>query len=285
MNAIYTKDLCKQFGATSAVINLNIEIQQGEIFGFFGPNGSGKTTTVRLLNGILGHSAGKAGIFGRNPGDEWVRLHTSTMSENALMYENLSIMDNLLFYGRLFLIADPLLKQKIDKLLAEFGLLKRKNDKLGSFSTGMKKKVFLIRTLLNDPSLVFLDEPTSGLDPESAEQVISLIAGLCENHKVTVFLCTHNLEAVETLCSSLAFIKNGRLIVSGTRNEIINSIPFRKKVLVETSSAQYCFMDTDDINTHLQKLIRRKETIVSVQTRQPNLQDAYFHFIHNRSCT
>ena len=279
MTAIETRDLTKSFGPVQAVHNLNLNITRGEIFGFFGPNGSGKTTTVRLLNGILTPTSGSARILGSDSQDETVRFKTATMSENALMYEGMSVYDNLVYFGRLYLMEDSECRRRIESLLRELDLWEKRDDKLGSFSTGMKKKVYLIRTLVHNPEIIFLDEPASGLDPEAAVQVIDLIHFLAKHHGTTVLLCTHNLKAVERICDSVAFIDEGRLLAAGNKADIISTAAPEKKITITASAEEYTFSNPEEINMHLERLIRQHKKIEDVSIHSPTIEDAYFHFI------
>ena len=283
MIAIKTEKLCKSYGDLKAVDNISFELNKGEIFGFFGPNGSGKTTTVRLLNGMLKASSGEAMVMGLNPAAEENRFRTATMSENALMYEKMSVLDNLYFFGNLYLVPQSKLKSKIEGLLKEFNLWDKRNAKLGSFSTGMKKQVYLARTLLHDPELIFLDEPTSGLDPENAGTVTELVRELAEQRGVTIFLCSHNLAAAGKICDAVGIIKNGKLLACGKKDKVIEQTKIKTSVTITTNNDKTIFDDPCLINEKLKALIAGGEKILNLSIKKPDIEDAYFYFINGRA--
>jgi len=220
--AIESQGLTRKFGDLVAVSELNLKIEAGEVFGFLGPNGSGKTTTVRLLNCLLRPTSGWAKVMGFDIADDptEIRRRTGVLTETAALYENLSAADNLRFFGELYGLYGEGLSKKIDELLEFFGLAGRRGDRVGSFSTGMRKRLAIARSLIHDPPVLFLDEPTSGLDPEAARLVRDHIAELSRGEKRTVFLCTHNLDEAQRLCSRVAVIENGRVIASGSPQEL-----------------------------------------------------------------
>jgi ABC-2 type transport system ATP-binding protein len=220
--AIKTTNLSRNFGNLRAVDALNLSIPTGIIFGYLGPNGSGKTTTIRLLLGLLELSNGEAVVLGHN-----VRSHASeirqvcgVLLEHHGLYERLTAEDNLEFYGRVYRIQKPDRKRRIQNLLEKLGLWDRRNDLVAEWSRGMKQKLAIARTLLHHPQLIFLDEPTSGLDPQSAASLRKDLAALADEEGVTVFLTTHNLAEAESLCQQVGVIRKGQLIAVGSPEEL-----------------------------------------------------------------
>ncbi|MBF0546614.1 MAG: ABC transporter ATP-binding protein [Candidatus Riflebacteria bacterium] len=223
MNVVEIADLSKTYDKKSwALDKLSLSIKEGEIFGIFGPNGSGKTTTVRLLNGVLDPSAGTASILGMSitsQGPE-IRAQCGVMTETAAAYEYLSARENLQFFGMLHQMDDQNISKRSDYLLSLLGLCEAEHRPLKTFSTGMRKKLLLAISMLHKPRLIFLDEPTSGLDPEASKNVNDLIRTLAKKEGVTVFLCTHQLKYAEELCSVFGFLKEGRLLACGRFEEL-----------------------------------------------------------------
>lgn len=210
MTVVQTHGLSKRFeNGVQAVKDLELTIHGGEVFGFLGPNGAGKTTTVRLLNGTLAPTAGSVEVLGAAPDDALVRSRTSTLAELARMYENLTLRQNLLFFARMYELTAEETDRRIREQLQRMGLWEKRGRKLGTFSTGMRQKAALARTLLHSPEIVFLDEPTAGLDPEASRRVVGLIRELAVEHGITVFLCTHNLPQAEGICDRFGFISEG----------------------------------------------------------------------------
>lgn len=220
--AIRADALTHDFGEHRAVDGLSFEVTRGEVFGLLGPNGAGKTTTVRLLNGLYSPTQGKVSVLGLEPAAQGreVRSRTGVLTETPALYERLTAAQNLEFFGRLAGMSRPDLNQRVAELLDFFELEKRANDKVGTFSKGMKQRLALARALLHHPEVIFLDEPTSGLDPESALQVRELIDTIRRRDRHTVFLCTHMLNEAERLCDRVAILNSGRLLALGSLEEL-----------------------------------------------------------------
>ena len=223
MNAIIeVKDLQRAFGDHNAVDGMTFTVESGEVFGLLGPNGAGKTTTVRLLNGILPPSAGSTRVFGMDPSTqgEAVRRRTGVLTETPALYERLSARDNLEFFGTLHEIDPSALHARVDEMLEFFALTARGDDKVETYSKGMKQRLALARALIHKPPLLFLDEPTSGLDPEAAQQVDDLIADLGRTDGQTVILATHNLLEAQRLCDRVAIMNQGKILALGSLDEL-----------------------------------------------------------------
>jgi len=203
---IHTESLTKRFNTTLAVENLNLDIHEGEVFGFLGPNGAGKTTTVRMLTCLIAPSSGNAVINGYQTGkqDTQIRRSVGILTETPGMYDNLSAEFNLEIYANLYEVKDP--KGQVEKYLRMLGLWDRRMDEAGTFSKGMKQKLAIARALLHEPRILFLDEPTSALDPEAALLVREFIAELRKEGR-TIFLCTHNLDEADRLCDRVGVFK------------------------------------------------------------------------------
>jgi ABC-2 type transport system ATP-binding protein len=203
---IHTENLTKRFKTTLAVDSLNLDIQEGEVFGFLGPNGAGKTTTVRLLTCLIAPTSGSAIVNGFRVGqqDTQIRRSVGILTETPGMYDNLSAEFNLEIYANLYEVKDP--KGQVEKYLRMLGLWDRRMDEAGTFSKGMKQKLAIARALLHEPRILFLDEPTSALDPEAALLVREFIAELRKEGR-TIFLCTHNLDEADRLCDRVGVFK------------------------------------------------------------------------------
>lgn len=222
---IETFDLQRTFGANRAVDGISFDVALGEVFGLLGPNGSGKTTTVRLLNGLLPPSGGQARVFGLDPSAQGgqVRRKTGVLTETPALYERLSARENLTFFGTLADLPEPNLSRRVDEMLAFFGLTERATDKVETYSKGMKQRLALARALIHEPPLLFLDEPTSGLDPESAQQVNDLIASLAHQGQ-TIVLATHNLTDAQRLCDRVVILNKGRILAMGSLRDLARQL-------------------------------------------------------------
>jgi ABC-2 type transport system ATP-binding protein len=220
--AIQASNLVHSFGARKAIDGMTFDVRRGEVFALLGPNGAGKTTTVRLLNGLYSPDSGQIRVLGLDPARQGqaVRSRCGVLTETPALYERLTARQNLEFFGTLAGMQPADLKNRIAELLAFFELETRANDRVGKYSKGMKQRLALARAILARPELVFLDEPTSGLDPESALQVRELILSLRRQDGHTVFLCTHHLVEAERLCDRVAIMNSGRILASGSLEEL-----------------------------------------------------------------
>lgn len=214
---ILVEGLEKRFGSRIAVEHLSFEVSPGEIFGLLGPNGSGKTTTVRMLTGLLSPSAGRAVVCGEElparDGGVSLRKKVGLLTEHPGVYDRLTARENLLFFIRLHELEEQQAWARAQDYLDRFGLKGREDEPVGAYSKGMRQKLAIVRTLLHEPAVIFLDEPTSGLDPQSARTVRDAVAELAE-HGRTLVLCSHNLAEVERLCTRVAVVKNRLRTVS-----------------------------------------------------------------------
>jgi len=226
-------NLTKKFDNLTAVEDLCIQVNKGEILGFLGPNGAGKTTTIRMLAGIIAPTKGYAVIKGIRTDEEVEKLHEiiGLLTEIPGFYGRLSARENLLYFARFY---DIDANTQVDKYLQKIGLWERRNDKVGTFSKGMKQWLALARCLIHEPEVLFLDEPTSGLDPESAKVVRALIMKLREEGR-TIFLSTHNLEEAELLCDRIAVFRT-RLVAIDTPQNLKKRL-FQRQVIVELEKA------------------------------------------------
>jgi len=231
---IKTEKLTKKFGAITAVESLDLEIREGEVFGFLGPNGAGKTTTVRMLTSLIGPSSGTAMVNGFQVGkqDQNIRRSVGILTETPGMYDNLSAQRNLEIYAHLYEVKD--IPGVIDHYLRLFGLWERRQDEAGTFSKGMRQKLAIARALLHEPRIVFLDEPTAGLDPEASRLVRDAILELKKQGR-TIFLCTHNLDEADRLCDRIGVFKT-RLVVMDTPERLRSQL-FGRKVVFHLKSS------------------------------------------------
>ena len=222
MNVIRTDNLQKYFEGVKAVDGISFEVPAGIVFGFLGPNGSGKTTTIRLLLGLFEPTAGRAEVLGldtRNQSDE-IRRRCGALLENTGLYERLSAEDNLDFFGRVWHMPTAQRQARIQELLTGFGLWERRKDVVANWSRGMRQKLGVARTLMHRPELVFMDEPTAGLDPLASAALREDLSDLAQRQGVTVFLTTHNLAEAEKLCQLVAVIRQGKLLMIGSPDEL-----------------------------------------------------------------
>lgn len=222
MYAIQTNNLTRNFDTVRAVDQITFEVDSGSLFGFLGPNGSGKTTTIRLLLGLLEPTAGKSSVLGYDSLKEGqkVRENCGALLEHTGLYERLTAEENLDFYSRVFHLSSTERKSRTKELLTNIGLWDRKDELVKGWSRGMKQKLAVARAMLHNPKVIFLDEPTAGLDPVAANTFREDLQNLVRQSGVTVFLTTHNLNEAEKLCDRVGVIRNGKLITIGSPDEL-----------------------------------------------------------------
>ncbi|MFB3852396.1 MAG: ABC transporter ATP-binding protein [Vicinamibacterales bacterium] len=220
--AIHTENLTRDFGTLRALDNLTMDVPSGVVFGFLGPNGSGKTTTIRLLLGLIQPTSGSASVLGHDVVGEAdsIRSMTGALLEYTGLYERMTAEDNLEYFGRIARMTRNDRKARARELLSQIGLWDRRMDPVGKWSRGMKQKLAVARVIFHRPPLVFLDEPTAGLDPVAAASLREDLSRLVRREGTTVFLTTHNLTEAEKLCERVAVVRNGVLLAIGHPDEL-----------------------------------------------------------------
>ena len=217
---IAASNLTKRFRRVLAVDGLDLTVERGEVFGFLGPNGAGKSTTLRMMVGLIRPTKGKISLFGH---DVW-REHCAAlrsvgaMIESPAFYKYLSGRDNLRI---LYNTGGNCTSKEIDEALDTVGLLERANDKVKSYSQGMRQRLGIALAIIGKPELILLDEPTNGLDPQGMKEVRDLIISLSRDRNLTVFLSSHLLHEVEQICSRIAVVSKGRVVESGGVSDLL----------------------------------------------------------------
>ncbi|HDL50559.1 MAG TPA: ABC transporter ATP-binding protein [Firmicutes bacterium] len=277
-NVIEARNLTYSYGKVLAVDRISFNVKKGEILGFLGPNGAGKTTTFKMLIGLLKPKEGDAFILGMDIKKDTKRIQRriGVCFEYTNLYEELSAKDNLILFADLFGIKDfdPM------NLLERVGLKGKENDKVKTFSKGMKQRVMVARALVNKPEVLFLDEPTSGLDPVSSEEIRSLILEERE-HGATVFLTTHDMHEADKLSDRVAFINKGKIVALDTPLNLKQKFGKRAlkvKVLKEDGALddKTVLLDEKDTPEKIYEIFK-KDKIVTVHSEEATLEDIFIH--------
>ncbi|MCW4006303.1 MAG: ATP-binding cassette domain-containing protein [Candidatus Bathyarchaeota archaeon] len=223
---IKVKNLTKVFNKFTAVDGISFDVKQGEIFGLLGPNGAGKSTTLRMLSTLARPTKGTATINGYDivKNDNQVRKLIGIVSEKMIMYNRLTAKENLWFFGNLFDIPKAELEKRIDELLELVELTKWKNSQVGTFSTGMRQRLNVVRALLNLPKVLFLDEPTLGLDPQSSVEIREFIKKLNKENGTTVVVTTHMMVDADLMCDRIAIVDHGKIVALDTSANLKKTI-------------------------------------------------------------
>ncbi len=205
-----------------AVDKLDLSVHKDEVFGLLGPNGSGKTTTIKMLLGLLYPTRGRIQLLGRSPTDVAVKARIGFLPEESYLYRFLDARETLDYYGRLFRIPRQERRRRVEQLLEMTGLVRESRRRVGEYSKGMARRIGLAQALINDPDLMILDEPTSGLDPVGTREIKDLITFLNREKRKTILLCSHLLADVEDVCQRVAVLYGGRLQALGPIRELLS---------------------------------------------------------------
>jgi len=270
--AIKMTNMFKSFGAKKVINDVSISIAPGELIGFLGPSGAGKTTTIKLLTGQLRQDMGTAEILGR---DSTTLNHESyrqigIVSDNSGLYENLNAYDNLLVFSRI-LDTD---KRKIVELLERVGLKDDLKKMVKKFSRGMKQRLVLARALLHNPKVLFLDEPTSGLDPGTTIEIHKLMLEMKEGG-TTFFLTTHDMTEASKLCDRIVLFNEGKIIDMGTLDELSLKYNAEKsvKILLKSNETIELGLNLDN-STKISDLIHQGQ-IATIHSQEPTLETIF----------
>jgi ABC-2 type transport system ATP-binding protein len=299
-------NLTKKFGDFTAVDGISFDVKRAEVFGLLGPNGAGKTTILRVLSTLARPTSGKATIGGYDvvKQDTEVRKLIGIVSEKMIMYDRLTARENLWFFGSLFDIPRDVLRQKIDDLLDLVKLTKFRDAQVGTFSTGMRQRMNVVRALLNMPRVLFLDEPTLGLDPQSSVEIREFVKKLNREDGTTIIVTTHTMVDADMLCDRIGIIDHGRVaaldtsanlkkMISGNNGTILDlDIANLTPELLETMRTLNCVKSAiQDNSTHIRLIVggddafdsvidavrRNGGRIASVENLQPTLEDVFLH--------
>ena len=233
--AVSIRGLRKVFGARTAVEGLDLEIATGEVFGLLGPNGSGKTTTIRMLCGLMTPTAGSASVVGFDvvAQPEQVRRRIGYMSQRFGLYDDLTVAENMRFYASVYGLRGDARRRRIEEQLVELGLVERAGQLAGTMSGGWKQRLALACATAHRPAMLFLDEPTAGVDPASRRLLWQWVYGLAKQG-TTILVTTHYMDEAER-CERLAFLSRGHLIAVGTVGEVLTQFaqPTIEDVFIE----------------------------------------------------
>lgn len=268
INILKANQLTKTFGNVKALDHCDLEIRKGEIFGYLGPSGAGKTTTIKLLTGQLHSDAGEVTVLGKNPFSPEIRQQIGIMSDMSGLYEKMTVYENLDIFADIYGVKNK--KKKIKETLEAVDLYDNRKKKVEKLSRGMKQRLVFARTILHNPRLLFLDEPTANLDPATADEIRELITKLNRNG-TTVFLTTHNMEEADELCHRIALLNKGHIVECGSPEELKLKYS-KKKVLITTGKGKKeISLDKNELIDELEKT----EDLLMIHSEEPSLRDVF----------
>ncbi|HEY6386318.1 MAG TPA: ABC transporter ATP-binding protein [Candidatus Acidoferrum sp.] len=300
--AISAEHLVRRFGQVTAVNDVSFRVEKGEIFGFLGPNGSGKTTVIKMLTGLLPLTSGSARVEGLDVrvDSEVVRERIGYMSQNYSLYQDLTVAENLQFYGRIYSLEPARLKRRIEEVVDSNGLGPYMNRLSAKLSGGWKQRLALGCAMLHEPKLLFLDEPTAGIDPVARRQLWDLLFEL-SGHGITFFVTTHYMDEAER-CSHVAYIYYGKIIADGTPNslrelpdvqppgtirveittpEVTRALRFARQIAgirsatIFGQSIHALINDDLDIHALQEQLLKNGIAVAEIRPLAPSLEDVF----------
>jgi len=297
MAIISCKGLTKRYDTkVLAVDRLNLDIEEGEVFGLLGPNGAGKTTTISMLCTLIHATSGAASVAGFDIGRQpsLVRKSIGIVFQEPSVDDLLTGRENLDLHGMLYHMAGPERKRRIDEMLELVGLTDRADDLVREYSGGMRRRLEIARGLMHSPKVLFLDEPTLGLDPQSRTHIWDYIRTLSKEHGTTMVLTTHYMEEADLLCNRVGIISQGKIIALGTPRELkskigedivrlkgavdaqkLKRLKFVKKVAQADGVTTVALVDAP---ANLQALLKEVGKVDSVEVREVTLNDVFLHY-------
>lgn len=236
---VRAENLKKSFGALTAVDGVNFQISAGECFGFLGPNGAGKSSTMKMLYCVSPRSSGQLEIFGKDPEFQGrdIKKHLGVVPQEENLDPDLSVLENLLVFGRYFDLSRQAAQKRANDLLDFMQLAEKRKEKIDHLSGGMKRRLLIARALINDPKIIILDEPTTGLDPQARRLVWQKLRQLKERG-TTLVLTTHYMEEAERLCDRLVIMDYGRILAQGQPQELIGTLVGKEVLEVRATDGE-----------------------------------------------
>ena len=296
----------KKYGDKIAVNNVSLSVQRGEIYGLLGPNGAGKTTLMSIIAGILDPTEGRVEVLGGDPHDREIRTRIGYCPQESVVYDNLTGLENLMFYAGLYGLSGSRAKQKSEELIRFVGLEEYAKDLVKTYSGGMKKRLNFAIALVGDPDLILLDEPTTGMDPRVRRSVWELIERLRKAGK-TIILATHYMEEADELSSRVAIMNLGRKVVEGTPEELkkkygpkavvsvelvkvtqdiiefIKPYALEGRVVVEGNVLRVHVEDPDEVSPKIvSELVKRGYKLNMLKIDRPTLEDVFLRLTGRR---
>ncbi|MBT2655442.1 ABC transporter ATP-binding protein [Bacillus sp. ISL-18] len=283
MNVLEIKNLTKKFGDFIAVDNMSLAIQEGEIFGFLGSNGAGKSTTINMISGLLRNNSGEIHILGKNIAShsKFAKMNIGIVPQDLAIYEDMTACENVRFFAGLYGLRGAELKERVEEALEFVGLLDKQKSYPKTFSGGMKRRLNIACAISHRPKLIIMDEPTVGIDPQSRNYILTSVRKLNEMG-CTVIYTSHYMEEVEEICSRIAIVDHGKVIAEGTKEQL-------KAIITDTKDILFEVKNSDNLDEASLKEIKGvnsvsvEENLVKINSKSEinNLNQIIQFFINN----
>ena len=272
---IRVEGVSKEFGDIKAVKDLSLHIEQGEIFGLLGPNGAGKSTLIALISGQQLPTSGTVTVKGASPTSTEAKRSIGVAPQTIALYEELSAMDNLVFFGSLYRLGKEKLKQRCEEVLEFVELSERAGDRVETYSGGMKRRLNLAITLMHEPEILLLDEPTVGVDPQSRNKLFDNVLALAGQGKTVVYT-THYMEEAEKLCNRVGVIDHGSLLALDSVDRLIDQHGGDSLLSYSTGDESKTHTTSQPIQD-LQGLLQAQDDIRDLRLTRPDLEKVFLN--------
>ncbi|MGO4109098.1 ABC transporter ATP-binding protein [Paenibacillus sp. YAF4_2] len=301
MNVLEIRNLTKKFGDFIAVDNMNLSIRDGEIFGFLGANGAGKSTTINMISSLLRITKGEIQVLGRDivKENKFAKMNIGIVPQDLAIYEEMTAYENVSFFAGLYGLRGSLLKERTEEALEFVGLGDKHKTLPKSFSGGMKRRLNIACAIAHHPKLIIMDEPTVGIDPQSRNYILNSVKKL-NQMGCSVIYTSHYMEEVEEICTRIAIVDHGKIIAEGTKEQLNSIITDTKETWIGVRNAEHLDLDAlkritgvnsagleeqtikivsrgeiNNLNLVIQQLIRDQVEISSVEEQAPNLETVF----------
>jgi len=301
MNVLEIRNLTKKFGDFIAVDNMSLNVREGEIFGFLGANGAGKSTTINMISSLLRSTAGEIDILGRSlaSNGKFAKMNIGIVPQDISIYENMTSYENVSFFAGLYGLRGNLLKERTEEALDFVGLGDKAKSFPKNFSGGMKRRLNIACAIAHRPKLIIMDEPTVGIDPQSRNYILNSVRKL-NQMGCTIIYTSHYMEEVEEICTRIAIVDHGKIIADGTKEQLKAIITDTKSIWIEVQTTESPNIDSlkqvqgvinaqledntikinsrgeiNNLNLIIQQLIKDEIEIRSVEEQAPNLETVF----------
>jgi ABC-2 type transport system ATP-binding protein len=301
MNILEIKDLTKKFGDFLAVDHISLSIKEGEIFGFLGANGAGKSTTINMISSLLISTKGEIEMFGKNitKHSKFAKMNIGIVPQELAIYENMTAYENVSFFAGLYGLRGANLKERTEEALEFVGLADKHKSYPKNFSGGMKRRLNIACSIAHHPKLIIMDEPTVGIDPQSRNYILNSVKKLNEMG-CTIIYTSHYMEEVEEICTKIAIIDHGKIIAEGSKEQLKAIITNTKEVWIESKSIEalnivrlkeingvtavstednlikiHCDTNVQNLNKIILQLMKDNIEIRALEEKEPNLETVF----------